>query len=162
MSRHVVEVVAALGIFANLLDAKNQADNADDEKPPELPDKRAQSHDDAGGQRQGDAKSDEQVGEDRNNPLQQGAHDQERQTDHRNRIDQGGFHRGPQLDRFFDVDGQALQNDVENTAGFAGLNHVGGEVVENLGILRMAFASVAPPSTVVRTPLRVFWNAGFS
>src|SRR5882672_5786588 len=26
----------------------------------------------------------------------------------------------------------------------------------------MAFASVAPPSTVVRTPVRVFWKAGFS
>ncbi len=27
-----------------------------------------------------------------------------------------------------------MQNDVQNTAGFAGLNHVGGEVVEDLGI----------------------------
>src|SRR5881296_3841544 len=26
----------------------------------------------------------------------------------------------------------------------------------------MAFARVAPPSTVVRTPVRVFWKAGFS
>ena len=41
---------------------------------------------------------------------------------------------GPQLDRFFDVDGQALQDDVQNTAGFAGFNHVGGQVVEDLGI----------------------------
>src|SRR6266550_1773539 len=31
-----------------------------------------------------------------------------------------------------------------------------------LGYWRMALASVAPPSTVVRTPLSVFWKLGFS
>src|SRR5580698_74207 len=30
------------------------------------------------------------------------------------------------------------------------------------GYWRMALANVAPPSTVVRTPVNVFWNAGFS
>src|SRR6266852_696814 len=33
---------------------------------------------------------------------------------------------------------------------------------KTLGNCFMALASVAPPSTVVRTPLRVFWKAGFS
>ena len=30
---------------------------------------------------------------------------------------------------------QALQDDVENTAGFAGFDHVGGKIVKHLGIL---------------------------
>ena len=31
-----------------------------------------------------------------------------------------------------------------------------------MGYWRMALASVAPPSTVVRTPVKIFWNAWFS
>src|SRR5208337_1335650 len=40
-----------------------------------------------------------------------------------------------QLDRLFHVDGEALQDDVENTASLAGLDHVGGQVVEDIRIL---------------------------
>src|SRR5712692_1888865 len=32
---------------------------------------------------------------------------------------------------------------------------------KTLGYCFMALASVAPPSTVVRTPVKVFWKAGF-
>ena len=52
-------------------------------------------------------------------------------ADNRDRVNQCRLNGGAQLDRLFDVDGQALQNDVENTAGFAGLDHVGGQVVED-------------------------------
>src|SRR5207237_961412 len=45
------------------------------------------------------------------------------------------LHRSAQLHGFFNVDRQSLQNDVENTAGFTSLNHVGGEIVEHLGML---------------------------
>jgi hypothetical protein len=85
-------------------------------------------------QRQGDAQSDKQVGENGNDPLQQGAHNQKGQTDDRHRVDQGRLDGGAQLDGFFDVDGQALQNDVENTASFTGFDHVGSQVIENLRI----------------------------
>src|SRR5208337_697912 len=40
-----------------------------------------------------------------------------------------------QLDRLFDIDGEALQDDVENTASLAGLDHVGGQVVKDIRIL---------------------------
>src|SRR5262249_41999843 len=53
----------------------------------------------------------------------------------RDGVDQRRFHGGLQLDRLFHVGGQALQDGIENTAGFARLNHVGGEVVKDLGIL---------------------------
>ena len=43
-----------------------------------LSDERAQPHHDPRGQRQGDAQSDKQVGEDRHDPLQQRAHNQDR------------------------------------------------------------------------------------
>ena len=46
-------------------------------------------------------------------------------------INQRRLDGGAQLDRLFHIDGQALQNDVENTAGLTRLDHVGGEVVEN-------------------------------
>ncbi len=88
LSRAIVEVVAALGILANLFQADHQADDPDDKEPPELADKGAQAHHDPGGQRQGDAQADKQVGENRDHPLQQRAHDQERQADHRHRVDQ--------------------------------------------------------------------------
>ena len=41
LEQGVIEVVPTLGVFANLFDTENNAGNADDEKPPELANKRA-------------------------------------------------------------------------------------------------------------------------
>ncbi len=122
-------------MFAHLLDPEEQAADAQDKEPPELADEPAQSDHNARGQRQGHAQTGEQVGEDRHHPLEQCADDQEGQGDHRHRVDQGRLHRRAQLDGLFDVDRQALQDDVENTAGFTGFDHVGGQIIEDLGVL---------------------------
>src|SRR5262249_13252520 len=53
-----------------------------------------------------------------------------------NRIDQGAFHVALQFDHLFQVGRQALQNDVENTAGFAGGDHVAIEMVEGARMFR--------------------------
>ena len=52
------------------------------------------------GKRQGHAQSDEQVGENRNHPFQQCAHDQECQADDRHWVDQGRLDRGRNLTAF--------------------------------------------------------------
>ena len=90
---------------------------------------------DTGGKRQGNAQAGKQVGEDGHHPLQQGADDQARQADDGDGINQRRLHRSFQAYCFLHVDRQALQNDVQNTAGFAGLDHVGGQVVEDDWIL---------------------------
>ena len=51
------------------------------------------------------------------------------------RINQGGLHGALQLDVLFDVAGEALENGVENTARFAGFDHVVVESVEDLVVL---------------------------
>ena len=95
----------------------------------------AQPHHDTGGKRQRDTQSSKKVGEDGHHPLEQGADNQRRHADDGDGIDQRRFHGRFQANRLLDVDRQALQNDVENTAGFTRFNHVGGEVVEDGGIL---------------------------
>ncbi len=107
-------------------------DHADhDDDPPETLHEPAQPHHDTGGKRQRNAQAGKQVGEDGNHPLEQGGDDQARQADDGDGIDQRRFHGGLQANRLFHVDGQTLQNDVENTAGFTRLDHVGGEVIED-------------------------------
>src|SRR5215831_297456 len=105
-------------MLADLADAEDYANSSDDEEPPELADESAEAHDDPGGQGKGDAQADEQVGEDGNDPLEQGADDERRDGDHRDRVDQRRLDGGAQADGLFDVRGQALQDDVQNTAGF--------------------------------------------
>src|SRR5205085_12360453 len=51
------------------------------------------------------------------------------------RLDQGRLHRRAQLHGLLNRLGQALQNDVENTAGFAGFDLVCSQSVECLWIL---------------------------
>ena len=122
-------------MLADLLDAENQADTSDQDDPPEGLHKRAEPHDDTSRQRERDSQAGKQVGEDRHHKLEQRAHDQDSNRDHGHRIDQRRLDRRPQAHGFFDVGRQSLQNDVENTAGFSSLDHVGSEVVEDVGIL---------------------------
>ncbi len=134
VEQHFVEVIAASLALANLFDAEDHADSASDEEPPEVPDERAHSDHDPGGQRQGHTQAGKQVGKNGHHPLEQCPHDQPGDGDHGNRINQCRFDSGASGEPLFPRSGQPLQDDVQNTAGFAGLNHVGGEIVENLGI----------------------------
>ena len=118
-----------------MLHAKPQTDGAHQDDPPEGLHELAESHGDSGWKRQGHAQTGEQVGEDRHHPLQQGADDQHRHTHDSDRVDQRRLHGRFEAHRFFDVGREALQNDVENTAGFAGFDHVGGEVIEDDRVL---------------------------
>ena len=95
----------------------------------------AEADDDAGRQRQRNSQSDKEVGEDRHHPLEQRAHDQHREGDDGHRVDQRRLDGRAQLDRLFHVDRQALQDEVENTAGLARLDHVGRQIVEDDRIL---------------------------
>src|SRR4051812_42294953 len=93
----------------------------------------ADVHDDAGGQGEINPKSGEQVGEDGYNPFQQRTHNDHRDTNDRYRVDQRRFHRRLQLHGFFNILREALQDGVENTASLTSFDHVGGEVVKDLG-----------------------------
>ena len=135
LEQHGVEEIAPARMLANLLDAEDRADGAHDKEPPEVANESAEADDDAGRQRKRDSQADEQVGENRHHPLEQRGHDQHREGDNGDRVDQSRLDGRAQLDRLFHVDRQALENDVENTAGFARLDHVGGQVVEDDGIV---------------------------
>ena len=63
------------------------------------------------------------------------ADDQSCDADDRDGINQRRFHSSSQTHSLLHVGGQALKNDVQNTASFTRFNHVGGEVVEDGGIL---------------------------
>ena len=122
-------------MFTNLLDPEERGHRAANEKPPEVAYKGAQAHDHARGQRQRDAETGKQVGENGNDPLQKRADDQHGDGHNRDRVDQSRLNRGAQAHSFFDILRQALQDDVENTASLARLDHVGSEVIENRWIL---------------------------
>ncbi len=117
------------------LKAEDRPHDGHDDDPPETLHEAAQPHHDTGGKRQGDAQAGKEVGEDGHDPLEQGADNQRGQADDGDGIDQRRLHGRLQANRLLHIDRQALQNDVENTAGFARFNHVGGEVVEDVGIL---------------------------
>src|SRR5208282_3022034 len=135
LEQHGIKVILAARMLANLLDTEDQADATQNEEPPEIAHKVTETDDDASGQRKIDSKPHKEVGEDRYHPLKQRGHDQHCERDDRHGIDQRRFDGRAQLDRLFHVDGQALQDDVENTAGLAGLDHVGRQVVEDDWIL---------------------------
>src|ERR1700690_547484 len=131
LEQHSVKVIASTRMLSNLLNAEVQADPARDKDPPEVSYKAAHADDDAGGQRKRDAEANERVGENRHHPLQQCGHDQYGERDYRNRVDQCRLDGRAQFDRLFNIDRQALENEIQNTAGFARLDHVGGQVVED-------------------------------
>src|SRR5439155_1128754 len=79
LQQHVVEVVLAAGIFADLLNPNYQANDADNKEPPEMADKFAEAHYDSGGQWKGYAKTYKQIRKDRDHPLQQCGNDQHRE-----------------------------------------------------------------------------------
>src|SRR5580693_3300891 len=134
MEQELVEVISSSRILPDRFEAEDEDKSSYDEDPPETLHEPAQSHDDARGKRQGDTEASKEVGKDRHHPLKQGADDEPSQADDGDGIDQSRFHGSFQANRLLDVDRQTLQDDIENTAGFASLNHVGGEVVEDVGI----------------------------
>src|SRR3984893_17272454 len=131
LEQHGVEVIAATRMLANLLDAEEDANAAHDKEPPEMTHEGAKADDDAGRQRKRNSQSDKKIGEDRHHPLEQRGHDHHSKGNDGDRVDQRRLDGRAQLDRLFHVDGQALENDVENTAGLARLDHVGSQVVED-------------------------------
>src|SRR5580658_4090178 len=92
----------------------------------------AQHDDDARGQRQVDAQTVEELGENRHDLPQQQDDDAASDAQDGGRINHSGLHGALELDVLFDVAGEALQNGVQNTARLAGLNHV---VVEGVKYL---------------------------
>ena len=92
----------------------------------------AERDDDARRQRQLGAEALEHRRERRDDLPQDDADDDARNHDDRDRVNHRGLDLALQLDGFFDVDRKALQNRVENTARFAGGNHVRVEVVERV------------------------------
>src|SRR5581483_5817432 len=102
--------------------------------PPEAADDVADADDDARGQRQVSTKADEEVGEDRHDLPHQEADDEDGDADDGDRVDQGRTDGSLELDVLFDIGCKALQDGVENTAGFARVDHVDHKVVEDLGI----------------------------
>src|SRR5208282_4396933 len=131
MEQEFVEVIASSRALADRLKAEYSSRPDYEENPPETHHEPAQPHHDTGGKRQGNTQASKQVGEDGYHKLEQGADNQARQADDCDGIDQRRFDGSFQANRFLDVDRQALQDDVQNTAGFAGFNHVGGEIVED-------------------------------
>ncbi len=80
------------------------------------------------------AEADKQIGEDGHDKLEQRSHDQQGDDDHRNRIDESRLDGSLEFDGLFHVLRDALENGVKNTASFASFDHVGGEIVEDLGV----------------------------
>ncbi len=104
------------------------------DEPPEVADESREINHKLGGGGQSHTEADEKIGEDGHDKLEQGTDHEHGNDDDGNRIDEGGLDGGPHLDGLFDVLRDALENGVQNTAGFASFDHVGGEVVEDLGI----------------------------
>src|ERR1700722_4018808 len=121
-------------MLAHLPYSEYRTDDNGKEDPPEALYEAAQPHHDAGGQREGDTQSGKEAGEERDDPFEQRADDQAGKTDDCDGINQGRFYRRLQTHRFFDVKGETLKDDIENTAGFTGLDHVCGQVVKHSGI----------------------------
>src|SRR5271157_2379308 len=158
--QHGVEVIAPTRVLANLLDPEDEADGAHDKEPPEMTHEGAEADDEAGPQRERNSQSDKKVGEDRHHPLEQRAHDQAGEGDDGYRVDQRRLDGGAQLDCLFHVDRQALEDDVENTAGLARLDHVGGQVVEDGGILAHGISQRRAPFDGGPDPEQGFLKAG--
>src|SRR6202047_1332251 len=131
LEQHGVEVIAATRMLANLLDAEEQADATHDKEPPEMAHESTEADDDAGRQRKRNSQSDKEVCEDRHHPLEQRSHDHHGEGNDGDRVDQRRLDGRAQLDRLFHVNREALQDDVENTAGLARLDHVGSQVVKD-------------------------------
>src|SRR5581483_6110763 len=135
VQQHFVEIVLSSRIFTYLFDAEPRTNSTGEDDPPFGLHEGAQPDRNTGGKRERDAETGKEIGENRDDPLEQGTDDQNGHANDSDRIDQGRLHGSPQADSFFYVNCQALQDDVENTAGFAGFDHVRGEVVENDRIL---------------------------
>src|ERR1700688_369434 len=79
--------------------------------------------------------STKKIREDGHHKLEQSAYNQRRDADDRDRVNQRRFHRRFQPHCFFNVSRQTLQNYVQNTARFTCLNHVSGEIIEDIRVL---------------------------
>ena len=91
--------------------------------------------DDAGRHRQLGAEAFEEGGEDRDDLPEDDRDHDDGDGDDGDRVDHRRLHLAVQLDRLLDVVREALQDRVEDTARLAGGDHVGEEVVEDLGML---------------------------
>jgi hypothetical protein len=110
--------------------------HAREHHPPPLRDQVREHDRDAGRQRQAGAEPLEQGGERRDDLPQDDPHDADRDQDHRGGVDHRGADRRAQLHDLLDVDGQALQDRVQDTARLAGGAMLQVVVVEGLRLLR--------------------------
>jgi hypothetical protein len=114
-------------------------DDAEDDEAVDAGEEVADADDDAGGERQLLAGA-EQAGED---VLERGddedhddGDDGDGDDDDRRRVDHRRDHVAPQLDDLLDVGREALEDEVEDAAGLAGLDHVDEELVEDFRVAR--------------------------
>ena len=110
----------------------SEADRAKDSEAAHEP---ARADNDSRRQRQIHVHAIEQVGECRNHFPQDQCDHTARNQDYGNRVHHSRLYRSLQFDSFFDIYREALEDGVENTAGLAGGDHVGIEIVENLGLI---------------------------
>ena len=106
----------------------------DDNHPPPRHHEIARRDDDAGRHRQLRAETREERGEGRDDLPQDGGDDEHGNDDDGDRVDHRRLHLALQLDVLLDVDGEALENRVEDAARLAGGDHVGVERVERLRV----------------------------
>jgi hypothetical protein len=117
------------------IDRVDAEPDEDEDHPPPAADEVRQGDRDTGGERQLRAQPLEQGREGRNDLPEDDPHDPDRDRDDGDGIDHRGPHGRAELDDLLDVGRQALEDDVEDTAGLAGGDHVGVEVVERLRVL---------------------------
>src|SRR5262249_40904250 len=126
VQQQVIQHVTPFGVPADLLDGHDEDDQNKEEHPPEPANKPTRADNNGGWQGQVYPHAAKHVGENRHHEFQQQSHDQAGNTDDRGGVDQCRLHRRLQLDVLFYVRCQTLENGVQNTAGFASLDHVGG------------------------------------
>ena len=89
---------------------------------------------DARQERELDVESLEQGPENRNDLPQNDGHHRDRDGKDDRRVDHGGAQGALQFDDLFDENGQALQDGIEDAAGFPGGDHVGVQGIKYLGM----------------------------
>ncbi len=134
---HVAAAVGRLAISANGEEGGDDA--SEDAEAAPSGDEVAEGDDDARREREFFTRA-EQPHEDRlelrDDEDQDRGHDENCDDDHGRRVDHGGDHVAAQFDDLLDEGREALENDVENTARLARLDHVDEELIENLRVAR--------------------------
>ena len=120
-----IEHKAALrGAIPDLQAENASAESHENEKTKNTADEITHGNDNFGGQGEIHTQTGKQRGENRHDFPQQQRNNTAGHGQDAYRINEGGLDGALQLDVLFDVSREPLQNGIQNTAGFAGLDHV--------------------------------------